>query len=448
MGALDFSPICPDDSGRRSPAFLLVATIANLQEIEACFGLAGRQEAFERLGTEMRRLAHGSDLVEHPSAGIIEAVVEGEAGGGAGERESPPGYLIHRLVCHLTAHPIIGESGSFYPVPEIYLEALEEPSGRRARERVRAFQQLERGAPAIPRPWHLSAYHEDMKRAVSLFQAIERGGAMLVWQAVVSPAYNAPILYFEVLLRVAGDNGELLSCEADIRAIERVGLAPELDRRVMSHVLDQMEADPDVRMGVNISAGSASLHRYGPNSGWWELVSRLEHDPDLARRLVIEITETADLVSLEDAREFILLMQSLGCQVAIDDFGAGKGSIIQYAALGADIIKIDGSFVQRAAQDDTGHAALCHLVGLGRTLAGAVVVEGVETASQAELAREAGADWLQGYYYGRPSPTRAVGASADARAILALRNFQDRVRAHSSMPPGTPWRRVLADRRR
>lgn len=430
MGALDISPICPDDSSPFPSAFLLVASIANLQEIEFSFGLAARQEAFERLRLEMRRIASRASVTELESAGLVEAVIETGAG------EGRPGHLIHRLACNILSHPIISESGSFYVVPEIGVAMLEHAHGDIHSAKARAYQQIEGNSLKIQQSWHLFRYRDDMKRAAGLFQKIDRGEAMFVWQAIVSPAPRAPILYFEALLRVSGDEGALLSCEADIRAVERVGLAPELDRRLVSHVLDQLEADPDVRMGVNISARSASLHRYGRNSGWRELRSRLERDPDLAHRLVIEITETADFASLDEAGEFVALMQNLGCQVAIDDFGAGRGSIIQYAALCADIIKIDGSFIQGAGQDDKGYATFHHLVGLGQSLALAVVVEGVETAEQAELARAMGVDWFQGYHFGRPSPTRALGVSADARAIMALRNFQDRVRAFSKAAGG------------
>lgn len=425
VGALDFSPIYPDDSNQPQSALLLVASIANLQEIEFSFGLAARQEAFERLRAEMRRIASRACVTELESAGLVEAVIE--AGAGAGRS----GYLIHRLACKIMSRPIISASGSFYAVPEIGTTALDHLHGDIDGAKARAYQQIERTSVKIQRPWHLFRYRDDMKRAVGLFERVDRGEAMLVWQAIVSPAHERPILYFEGLLRVPGEDGALISCEADIRAVERVGLAPELDRRLVSHVLDQLEADPDVRMGVNISARSASLHRYGRNSAWRELRSRLERDPDLARRLVIEITETAEFASLDEAGEFVSLMQHLGCQVAIDDFGAGRGSIIQYAALSADIIKIDGSFIQGARQDERGYATFRHLVGLGRALVPAVVVEGIETADQAELARGIGVDWFQGYHFGRPSPTRALGISADARAIMALRNFQDRVRALS-----------------
>lgn len=432
MGALDFSPIYPDDSSQPQSAFLLVASIANLQEIEFSFGLAARQEAFERLRVEMRRLASRACVTELESAGLVEAVIE--TGAGAGRSE----YLVHRLASRIMSRPINSESGSFYAVPEIGAATLDQAGGNTDGAKARAYQQIERSAVKLQQPWHLFRYRDDMKRAAGLFERIDRREAMLVWQAIVSPAHETPILYFEALLRVAGEDGALLSCESDIRAVERVGLAPELDRRLVSLVLDQLEADRDVRMGVNISARSASLHRYGRNSAWRELRARLERDPDLARRLVIEITETAEFASLDETGEFVSLMQHLGCQVAIDDFGAGRGSIIQYAALSADIIKIDGSFIQGARQDERSFATFRHLVGLGQALASAVVVEGVETADQAELAREIGVDWLQGYHFGRPSPTRALGVSADARAIMALRNFQDRVRALSKPGGSVP----------
>ena len=407
---------------RCSPALYLVASIANLGEIEGVFGHEACADALDRLRAEMRRLFPHDRIIELDNAGAIEAMVDAKAR----EGQDLAGRLLNRLCAALGSRPIMSERGPFFIVPSLGVAEIGAREGDVERARVEARGQIAASGSAGNGCLDISRYQEDMRRCASLLEKVDRGGAALVWQSVVSPDHNARLLYFEGLLRICGDDGELHACEAEIRALERVGLAPELDRRMMALVLDHLEADPVMRLGVNISATSASLHRYGRFATWCDLLSRLERHPELARRLVIEITETAEILSLDEAGEFISRMQDLGCLVAIDDFGAGRASVMQTATLLADIIKIDGGFIRNAMQDERRHATFEHLVGLARSLARAVVVEGVETADQAELARHAGAQWLQGYHFGRPSLTRALSAPPEARTIWALGNFRDR----------------------
>ena len=398
----------------RPPALYLVASIANLQAIELAFGHEARAAALGRLRAAMRRVVPRGEMIELENAEAIEVVAHGRIAAGP---------LLDRLCADLGSRPIMSEIGPFYIVPS--LGAAEIGMGDVEMARMNARNQIT-ALPLAGGRSEISRYREDMRQCASLLENIDRGGAALVWQSVVSPEHETRLLYFEGLLRLCGEDGELRACEAGIRALERVGLAPELDRRIMALVLDHLEADPVIRLGVNISASSASLHRYGKFATWCDLLSRLARHPDLARRLVIEITETAEIPSLDEAGEFISRMQDLGCLVAIDDFGAGRASVMQTAALLADIIKVDGGFIRDAMQDERRHATFEHLVGLARSLAPAVVVEGVETAGQAELARQAGAQWLQGYHFGRPSLTRALSAPPEARTIWALGNFRDR----------------------
>lgn len=426
MGKQDASFIRLSEVEHRPSAIFLVASIANLQEIELGFGHKARTAAFDWLRMAVRHFARRGQMLEIGTAGVIEAVVEL----GAGDHRTLPGQLISRLCGYLNSRPVHTESGSFYILPSIGAVVL---AGEENFESAKAlaYKQMESWPINPCRSHDIFKYREDMKRSVRLLEKVDRGGAMLVWQSVSSADRKDPTLYFEGLLRIVDDDGELYVCEADIRALERVGLAPELDRRLTSAVLGRLEADPVIRLGVNISASSASFHRFGRDASWRDLRARLERDPGLAQRLVIEITETADFPSLDEACEFVSEMQNLGCLVAIDDFGAGRGSIIQIAALAADIIKIDGSFVQGVAEDERAYATFQHLVGLGRSLAPVVVVEGIETADQAELAQKAGGDWLQGYLFNRPSAT--LFSTEDRSILVAFQHCRDRFRTPSRL---------------
>ena len=77
------------------------------------------------------------------------------------------------------------------------------------------------------------------------------------------------------------------------------------------------------------------------NKWWDEIKERLRCAPDLARRLVVEITETAAIPDISDAARLVSDLRRVGCRVAIDDLDAGFASVRQLLALAPDIVKIE-----------------------------------------------------------------------------------------------------------
>jgi EAL domain-containing protein (putative c-di-GMP-specific phosphodiesterase class I) len=244
-------------------------------------------------------------------------------------------------------------------------------------------------------------YRNDMALAANLLSHASERGVLPAWQAVHDTRAIDQVLYYECLLRKFGEDGRTASPASGIRALERLGLIRILDRMMVQRVLKELETAPDVELGVNISAQSAVCDFW-----WLDIISRLASVPAVARRLVLEITETSAPISISAMVRFADEMRGLGCRIALDDFGTGHASIRQLLAIRPDIAKIDASFLRRAQCSARGRTLLGHLVGLAGSVATFVTVEGVESEDQSVLAREAGARWQQGYLFGRPSATR------------------------------------------
>lgn len=246
-------------------------------------------------------------------------------------------------------------------------------------------------------------YHRDMMIAVEVFEAFSDGRLHMGWQPVSASATPQVVLYHEALARIVRNDGEPLSPAIFVPALERLGLARAFDRQLVGLILDELEAFPGAVLGVNISGKSARL------DGWWPtLFERLEQR-DVARRLVVEITETAGLTA--EAHAFAAALRKRGCRVALDDFGMGHASVRNAMSLCPDIVKVDAFFLRNAGLSGRGHAMLEHLVGIAGNVAPIVVIEGVETAEQSELAAgiqarlapRSGECWQQGYHFGEPS---------------------------------------------
>lgn len=112
----------------------------------------------------------------------------------------------------------------------------------------------------------------------------------------------------------------------------------------------------------------------------------------------------------------VAAMRSLGCRIAVDDFGAGNSSRHALTSLSLNFVKIDAGCLHRARVDARWQSCLSDLVGSAARLAETVIVEGIETPSDARLAREAGAQWLQGYLFGNPSSLRPPSSDPGVKA--------------------------------
>lgn len=246
------------------------------------------------------------------------------------------------------------------------------------------------------REWR-ARFTADMSIAKSLFDALDEYRLSFQGEPVCDVTNPSEIRYHEVLLCETRD-GVLRRVGDEIPALERLGLVRRLDQWVVESVIEELRLNPSMCLGCNISAQSATL------DAWWEFaVTTLREEPEVASRLIIEITETAPLTDIEAARGFVLALQSLGCRMALDDFGCGHRGPETLVDLGVDIAKIGDTFMRQARRDLVGAARLRHLVGFARTCASSIVVEGIESDTDAELARASGATCLQGYLFTSPN---------------------------------------------
>ncbi len=281
------------------------------------------------------------------------------------------------------------------------------------------------GNPAFPDDAWCRCYRADMALAVTLFEAIAKGELVLAWQPVRDSGKPLHILYHECLLRridpdCANADDAIVPLGDSITALERLGLIRALDRYVMALAMEELRIGPARMLGVNISAASLV------DDYWWaEILAELEASPLLARRLTVEITETAPLVAMSEAVNFVSRLRRLGCRIALDDFGTGHASIQSLLSLYPDRVKIDKYFVSRARASFAGRRALSHLIGLAEALGAEAIVEGVETAADAKLVREAGGRWQQGYYHGRPTVGRPWRMKATATIALRADRIEE-----------------------
>jgi EAL domain-containing protein (putative c-di-GMP-specific phosphodiesterase class I) len=230
--------------------------------------------------------------------------------------------------------------------------------------------------------------------------ALRQDRLLFAFQPVVCAA-TGQVDYFECLLRMRDEQGGIITGGKFITAIEQLGLIGPIDRFVLEKTVQELCTHPNVRLGFNVS-GLTACDRPWLRS----LISLLWNRPDLARRLVVEITETAALYDIDETARFVDALRHAGCRVALDDFGAGHTSLRHLQTLAVDIVKIDGSFVRNLAESLENRVFLRHLLSLTKSFGLSSVAECVESAEDAALLRAEGVGYLQGYYLGPPTVER------------------------------------------
>jgi diguanylate cyclase (GGDEF)-like protein len=227
--------------------------------------------------------------------------------------------------------------------------------------------------------------------------ALRQDRVMFAFQPIVSAATGA-VDYHEALIHIRDNDGRVISAGEFVPIVEELGFIRLVDRYVLDRTVEEVARHPGITLGFNISGLTAA------DRPWLRsLISQVRARPEIASRLVVEITETAALYDIEESARFVAALRQAGCRVALDDFGAGHTSLKHLQSLPVDTVKIAGSFITNIAASPSGLAFLRHLVQLAQGFGLSTVAEGVENAADAAVLRREGVGYLQGFYYGRPS---------------------------------------------
>jgi EAL domain-containing protein (putative c-di-GMP-specific phosphodiesterase class I) len=149
------------------------------------------------------------------------------------------------------------------------------------------------------------------------------------------------------------------------------------------------------------------------------ITARLAHHGVAPERLELEITESLFLADKPAVKDVLSRLTGMGVNFALDDFGTGYSALGTLQKATFNRIKIDRSFVRRAAErGDESTAIIQAIVRLAASLNMRTTAEGTESRAAAELCRQLGCTQMQGYLFGKPmSPedaTRLVCSQTEA----------------------------------
>jgi diguanylate cyclase (GGDEF)-like protein len=250
--------------------------------------------------------------------------------------------------------------------------ALFEPTERRESERQRAIS-----------------------TANEIISALNDRRMILALQPIVAARSRLPQFY-ECLLRLKKLDGSIAAAADFIPVAEQFDLVRLVDHRVLELAIEQLRADPRLALTLNLSAATMS-------DGKWlrSLEAFTGKDRALTERLTVGISESAARLDLASTVRFVRGLKELGSSAALTNFSGGPAPYRTLKALGADVVKIDGTCIE-ALGGDGDPAFVRSLIELAKGLGASTVAEWVPDEETARVLESAGIDYMQGYFFGAP----------------------------------------------
>ena len=385
---------------RSSFAFMLIG-IDHLARINDAFGFDVADAVISEVATRIRARLRGGDVLGRFSGnkfGLILKNCTVDDMNIAAER-----FLagIRDEVVPTKSGPVsVTASIGAVSVPR-YARSADEAITR-AQETLEMAKRRRAGSFSLWRP----NVERDAQRRVNIrvtdeiVTALNERRIVTAFEPVVE-ARSRDAAFYECLVRMEQDDGQILLAPDIVPVAEKLGLIRLVDHRVLELVVAELAASPNVHLSLNISPDTTM------DPDWWASIeSLMRAHPGVAERPIVEITETVAIQDIDDLRGFVTRLKNFGSRIAIDDFGAGYTSFRNLRKLGVDIVKIDGAFVQNIARSADDRAFVQTLIDLARRLQIKTVAEWVQDEESAMMLRDWGCDYIQGRLIGLASSHR------------------------------------------
>lgn len=210
--------------------------------------------------------------------------------------------------------------------------------------------------------------------------------------------------YYEILIRLRTQEGNLTAPEFFMPAAERYHLSNKIDKWVVQSYFSWFNANPECveklgKCNINITGPSLSDEDFQ-----FFLLNAFEKYQIPHDKICFEITETMAIIKMNDAISFIKQFKRLGCTFALDDFGSGFSSYGYLKNLPVDFVKIDGNFIRDLLSDPIDLAMVTSIRDIAKAMNIKTVAEFVESDDIMVKLGKMGVDYAQGFCIAKPEP--------------------------------------------
>ncbi|HKJ76059.1 MAG TPA: EAL domain-containing protein, partial [Gammaproteobacteria bacterium] len=230
-------------------------------------------------------------------------------------------------------------------------------------------------------------------------ESLEHHRIRLFLQPVLAASGEPRTLQREVLVRISDAEGDLSPAGTFIAVAQRLGLATELDRQMVTAVLLQIyEGSPETPIAINLSGASIA----DPVFVNWLMEQVNRHPDDDSCRFAFELPEYAVAQDVDAARRFVQRLREAGCRFGLDHFGRNSTDFGYLHSLRPDYVKIDGAYTAGVTEDKDRQFFVRVLCSVAHSLDVQIIAEMVEDRANWERLAKLGVDGIQGFAAGRP----------------------------------------------
>lgn len=258
---------------------------------------------------------------------------------------------------------------------------------------------------------HAAQQRKELVDGVEL--ALRQDRLLLMYQPIVAiggDTERPAVVGVEALLRLQHPQRGIIAAGEFASVLDHGRLARSIGRFVLEQALTQGTIWRAQGVNLHIAVNISAEHLLAPDFLDDVRKALHEHPHFPADHLMLEVTESAPLRNLHQARLVLQACQDLGLMVALDDFGTGAASLTYLQQLPAQSIKIDQSFVRDMVNDPKDFAIVSAVVTAANLLGLEVIGEGAETLEHLSMLAAMGCTLAQGYAIARPLPAESVPA--------------------------------------
>jgi len=242
----------------------------------------------------------------------------------------------------------------------------------------------------------------DMHSAQAVQEALANDRFVLFAQEIRANYESKIKWHGEFLIRMLGENDEIISPDKFIPAAEHYNLMIEIDKWVVNNAFSFIKKledkhDGAVLCAINLSGQSICEHDFLNY-----IVTQLTNSDISPSSVCFEITETAVVSNFFYAEKLLNILKGMGCSFSLDDFGSGLSSFGYLKRLNVDYLKIDGSFVKSMLDDEKDYALVKSINQIAKEMGMKTIAEFVENEALHNKLIDMGIDYSQGYGIAKP----------------------------------------------
>ena len=244
--------------------------------------------------------------------------------------------------------------------------------------------------------------HHKVKWEERIRNALKNDNFKLFFQPIVD-VVSGEVIHHEVLLRMYDPEKDRIILPGQfLDTAERFGLIREIDLWVIENALRLFSIQKNQTTGLSINISGFNFGDIEFLNHITDCIKKYKADKNL---IIFEVTETAAVSNILQARKFVEELRIMGCRFALDDFGVGFSSLHYLRNLPVDFIKIDGSFIKNLATDINDQTMVHAITHIANGLSIKTIAEFVENEEIFLKLKELNVDFAQGYYIDKPCDT-------------------------------------------